>query len=162
MKNISFNNKGFTLIEILLVIAILGIVSALFYAAYFDSTRTWSFNKDRIEIQRAQDLTEQWLDQFMRRVDVDTIDINSSEDEITFELLNGDTVHYYLDNNDNLTVEINSSNTRKMGDVKFNYIEFEHLDDDGVHHLKIKADIYNSDGENYTFSNYFYPRVQSN
>jgi prepilin-type N-terminal cleavage/methylation domain-containing protein len=161
MKKLFFNNQAFTLLEILLVLAILGLVSSLFYAAYFDSTQTWSFNKDRIETQRAQDLTQQWLAQYMRRADVGTIDDSLSE-EITFDLLNGDTVRYYLDNNDNLTVELNSSNVRKMSDVNFNYIYFFHINDNGVHHLRTKADIYNSDGENYTFSNYFYPRVQSN
>jgi prepilin-type N-terminal cleavage/methylation domain-containing protein len=63
MKNISIKSKGFTLIEIIVVIAIMGILTAIIYSS-FDSSRATSRDQKRVsDISAIQLALEQYFQQ---------------------------------------------------------------------------------------------------
>jgi prepilin-type N-terminal cleavage/methylation domain-containing protein len=155
MKKILSDQNGITLLEVILVIVLLTIVSTVIYASYFDGLRVWVFNKDRVEIQRAQDLVYTWLSNNIYTEDITAINIPNDQ-KIVFS--NGDSV--YLEN-DYLYIELNSLAPRKITDLAFEEITFSKIPVSGANYISFDAVIFNRDqSKTYKFNNVFYPRVQ--
>jgi type II secretory pathway pseudopilin PulG len=159
MRKIFYQEEGFTLLEIFLVIFLLAIVSGLFYNSYFDGTRSFAFNKNRIEIQRAQDVTNRWLSRYIRIADVSDINTNGG-DQLYFDTITDpvNSIGYYIDN-DNLYLDING-NKRQICDCKFQDISFNYSSSLNVVEFSATI-IIDENREPYTFSSIFYPRVQN-
>ena len=95
------NDDGFTLIEMLVVIAIFAVIITAVYNAYFSSSRTIIFNKEKLEIQRTQDILNRWVSRYVRQAsEIDTT-VNGElkllyniNDKIVFGL-NNDSFLYY-------------------------------------------------------------------
>jgi len=150
MKKLFFTQKGITLIEIILIIAILGIISTAIYSAYFQGVKVLNFNNERIEVQRAQDLVYSRLAHSIRPLQISDLTIINNN-----ELVINSNTSYYLNGN-NLVID-NGSNIRKISDLEFQEIIFTINDNK----LYLDAKIFNpSKTAVFTFTNVFYPRVQ--
>jgi len=158
---INLNKNGFTLLEIILVIAILFIISGLFYSAYLDGSKTFTFNKNKIELQRAQDITNSWLSKFIRISNFGTLVVNDGN-KLEFDTIldPSSKIEYYL-NNGYLFIDINDVGGRKICDCEFENINF--IKNNDLQVIEFSATIKNDDENRdpYVFSNIFYPRVQN-
>lgn len=160
MKKLFIGDAGITLIEIIIVIAIVGIISTTIYAAYFNSNRVWFFNKERIEVQQAQDIIQSWFANNIRQAKKITIE----EDYLgvtDYDYLKVETtaniIEFYIDNtNQTFVVKYNGGSAKKISDLKFD--SFKISEEDGL--IKVIADIYNSkETEKYKFISAYYPRL---
>jgi prepilin-type N-terminal cleavage/methylation domain-containing protein len=160
MKKLFIGDAGITLIEIIIVIAIVGMVSTAIYAAYFDSTRVWFFNKERIEVQQAQDIIQSWFANNIRQAKKITIveDYLGVTDKDYLKVETTDNViEFYIDNTkQTFVVKYNGGSAKKISDLKFD--SFEIVEETGL--IKIIAEIYNSkETEKYKFISVYYPRL---
>lgn len=153
MKNLIYDQKAFTLIEVIIVIAIIGIISSAIYLSYFDTIRVWAFNQDRIEVQQSQDVINRWLERYTRQAKV--VD-DSVSGQLTIEYPNSNNIVFYLNSDDLFSATINSGNERVISQLKFDSLNF----DFNNNLIEMTAVINNSKETNtYTFNNLYYPRL---
>lgn len=163
MKSILSDNQGFTLIEIIIVTALVGIITSSIYAAYFDSTRVWFFNKERIEVQQTQDLVQSWFANNLRKAKKITLDKDylgiSNKDYIKIETKDN-ILEFYIDSSNNLfTVRTNAGLARNISDLKFD--SFIINKENGL--IKLTADVFNQkETKKYKFNSVYYPRLLNN
>ncbi len=156
------NESAFTLLEIIIAIAIVGLVSGGFYIAYFDSSRAVRFNTQRIELQRNQDVIEEWISRYVKIADLSSASNNikniSNSNAAVFYTIDGDKIEFSLVN-ESLNFSKNDNSYHQICDCTFNSIDFNF--NSTLNFLEFKATISNGDiSDNYTFSSVFYPRVQ--
>lgn len=182
------NEKGFTLIELMVTVVIVAIISVAVYNAYFGSVRAWNYNKSRLEVQRVQDLTERWISRYAKqavfinsnytsnrsdtdgeKLYIEYIDSNGNLQKVAFGQENsGEDFLYFYD------IDIDNVNKRKISDLKFESISFDYykksdviLEDETVPEsdkfydlITVDAKIINKeDNTAYKFSSYFNPRL---
>ncbi|MFW6029779.1 MAG: prepilin-type N-terminal cleavage/methylation domain-containing protein [Halanaerobiales bacterium] len=153
MKKIINEKNAFTLIEVILVIAIIGIISSAIYLSYFETIRVWAFNQDRIEVQQDQDLINRWLERYTRQAR--SVDDSVSE-QLTIEYPNSNTIVFYLNSDNLFSIIINGGKERIISQLKFKSLNFD-FDNDLI---EMKTEINNSKGTNtYQFNNLYYPRL---
>jgi prepilin-type N-terminal cleavage/methylation domain-containing protein len=146
-------DHGFTLIEVLVVIVIFAIIITAVYNAYFTSSETILFNREKLEIQRTQDVLNRWIGRYVRQAnEIDTTVtgelklLYNTSDKIVFGL-NGDSFAYY---------SINDGNNRIISDLKLQNLIFN-IENDV---LKMSATIKSNDSnKTYSFVNVFNPRL---
>jgi len=160
MKKILIEDKGITLIEIIIVIAIVGIVSTAIYAAYFDSTRVWFFNKERIEVQQAQDIIQSWFANYIRQAKKITIaeDYLGVTDNDYLKIETTDNIiEFYIESvNQTFVVKYNGGTAREISNLKID--SFKISEENGS--IKIIAEIYNlKETQKYKFISIYYPRL---
>lgn len=159
--------EGFTLIELMLTIAIVGIITVAVYNAYFGSVRAWNYNKNRLEVQRAQDLTHRWISKYAKQANfinpnyLDNKD-NQDGDKLYLEYLDQDgnlkKVAFGRENSDQdylYFYDLDSGTKRKIGDFKLSSLSFDYSND----LIKMEAEIFNEENSNYKFSSSFNPRL---
>ena len=167
-------NDGFTLVEVLLALAIFGLVLSALFNINVAGFRFLNFNQDRVDIMNDARLITTNLEREIRRSSgVQLLDIagNSSDDLI---LTNGD-----IDGDGNIdhTVFYVDSNILKTGnidgDVSTNSpvglrnITGPYIINDGYFNLTGSGDLVSfyfeleKDNSTYGISNNFYPRVQN-
>lgn len=89
--NIKKSNKGVTLIELVIVIALIGIVLSVIYSLYFFSQSTYSQGENQYELQTEARLAFESLTQDLRFVrEIEIIDNHGSETAEPYE-----TILYY-------------------------------------------------------------------
>jgi len=178
MKFNFFKSDAFTLLEIFLVIFIVGIISTLFYSAYFDSSRAVNFNKTKIEFQREEDIISNWFKRYLLLLDfsepITVYTVNTIIDPETGDTNNLEEISFYTFNNSddkifytpktnngkyNLYLEIpNRSVNKKIND--FEILKLDFVDNGG--YIKINIKLKNDDSNDYySFSSIVYPRVQN-
>ena len=159
--------KGFTLIEVMVILAIVAIIAVAVYNAYFSSVKAWKYNKSRLEVQRVQDLTDRWISKYARQA-------TSVKTDYTNTDLTNDQNILYLEYNDSGTTkevafgrgsdkddylyfyDITNNSQRKISDLKFTDPVFSY--NNGL--IKIKAGIINQeDNTIYQFNSYFNQRL---
>ncbi|SHM24157.1 prepilin-type N-terminal cleavage/methylation domain-containing protein [Halanaerobium congolense] len=160
MKKILIEDKGITLIEIIIVIAIVGIVSTAIYAAYFDSTRVWFFNKERIEVQQAQDIIQSWFANNIRQAKKITIaeDYLGVTDNDYLKIETTDNIiEFYIESvNQTFVVKYNGGTAREISNLKID--SFKISEENGS--IKIITEIYNlKETQKYKFISIYYPRL---
>ena len=134
MKKLFIGDAGITLIEIIIVIAIVGMVSTAIYAAYFDSTRVWFFNKERIEVQQAKDIIQSWFANNIRQAKKITIVEDylgiADKDYLKVEYA-ANIIEFYIDNtNQTFVVKYNGGTAREISNLKidsFKTVSYTHL-----------------------------------
>jgi len=166
---IKFNNEdAFTLIEIMITIAIVTVIATAVYNAYFGSLRAWNFNKDRLEVQRVQDLTDRWISKYAKQA----VFINANySDNKTLE--DGNKLYLeYKDKNENLNhiafgresanndylyfYNLDSGTKKRISDLKFTELSFNYNND----LITVNAEILNNKENNtYKFSSFFNTRL---
>jgi prepilin-type N-terminal cleavage/methylation domain-containing protein len=160
MKKLFIKDEGITLIEVIIVIAIVGMVSTAIYAAYFNSNRVWVFNKERIEVQQAKDIIQSWFANNIRQAKKITIVEDylgiADKDYLKVEYA-ANIIEFYIDNtNQTFVVKYNGGSAKEISDLKFD--SFEIVEETGL--IKIIAEIYNSkETEKYKFISAYYPRL---
>ncbi|CCU79388.1 hypothetical protein HSACCH_01295 [Halanaerobium saccharolyticum subsp. saccharolyticum DSM 6643] len=159
--------KGFTLIEVMITVAIVAVIAAAVYNAYFSSLQAWNYNKSRMEVQRVQDLTHRWISQYARKATAVNPNYNNSS-------LTSDQDILYLEYNDAGTTkavafgrgsntddylyfyDLTNSKQRKITDLKFTDPNFSFSN--GL--IQITANIINQETtNNYQFNSYFNTRL---
>jgi prepilin-type N-terminal cleavage/methylation domain-containing protein len=155
------SEKGFTLIEVMITIAIVALIAAAVYNAYFSSLEAWNYNKARLEVQRVQDLTHRWISRYARQADyinpsysgnklyIEYIDQTGTRQKIAFGRENTTEDYLYLYN-------INDNTNRKITDLKFTELSFDYREN----LIIVNAEIKNSnDNSNYKFTSFINPRL---
>jgi len=146
-------NDGFTLIEVLVVIIIFAVIIIAAYNAYFSSSETILFNREKLEIQRTQDILNRWIGRYVRQAnEIDTTVtgelklLYNTTNKIVFGL-NNDSFAYY---------SINDGNNRIISNLKLENINFKIENN----FLKLIATIKSNDSnKTYSFENIFNPRL---
>jgi len=161
------SEKGFTLIEVMITVAIVAVIAAAVYNAYFASLQAWNYNKSRLEVQRVQDLTHKWISQYARKATA--VDPNYNNSSLT-----ADQDLLYLEYNDAGTIkavafgrgsnqndylyfyDITNNSQKKITDLKFTDPVFSYTN--GL--IQINAAIINQENQTtYKFNSYFNPRL---
>lgn len=161
------NEKGFTLIEVMITVAIVAVIAAAVYNAYFGSVQAWEYNKSRLEVQRVQDLTHRWISQYARKATFVNPSYNNSsltadQDLLYLEYDDAGTtkkVAFGRGSNQNdylYFYDITNDTQRKITDLKFTDPQFSY--NNGL--ITIKAEIINQeDNTRYQFNSYFNTRL---
>lgn len=168
--------KGFTLIEVMITVAIVSIIAVAVYNAYFGSLKAWNYNKNRLEVQRVQDLTHRWISQYARKAKYinpnytttsftaadNLLYLEYEEDGNTKEVAfglgsnNEDYLYFY---------DITGDSKRKISNLKFDFMNFDYYKkseaaagENFYDLIKMDAGIMYADNELYQYSSYFNPR----
>ncbi|SDB98750.1 PilW family protein [Halanaerobium congolense] len=147
------DEQGITLIEVILVIALISIISSAIYMTYTDSIKVWFFNKERVEIQQNHDIVQKWLERYVRQAK--TVDY-SVDKQLTIEFNESDEILFFL-NNGFFSAKINSEPVKQISNLKFQDIYFNPTTDNLV---EVTSEIENKKGtKTYNFKSIYYPRL---
>lgn len=170
------SEKGFTLIEVMIIIAIVAVIAAAVYNAYFGSLEVWNFNKSRLEVQRTQDLTYSWISRYARqatKIDPDYNNSTLTDDQDILYLEydeNGITKRVAFGRSKNQTdylyfFNINTGDKKKISDLKFKTLDFYYFEKDAPEGrfnnlIEVEAEFLNQNEDaTYHFSSRFDPRL---
>lgn len=95
---------GFTLLELMLVVAILGIIASMGSVLLIQTSRFYRQNQARLDIQRDARTVFNLLAKNLRQAQASTITIDNAPSQppysrITFTKMSGDIITYYQENN---------------------------------------------------------------
>ncbi|MBN1384648.1 MAG: prepilin-type N-terminal cleavage/methylation domain-containing protein [Elusimicrobia bacterium] len=98
------NFKGFTLTELLMVVAIIGIIVGLGPHLLLSINRVFFLNRANIEVQRDTRNTMSLINRTLRQASANSIVIDQIAGQppysrITFQKIQGNTLRFYQDNN---------------------------------------------------------------
>lgn len=123
MKTIKYNNKGVTLIELLIVLAIMGIVFQVIYSIFFIGNKSFNTSKNKGFAQQDVRIASTYIINEIRtakEISTDPIDILEGK-YYAFTLKNGKLCKETFNNDDSSEQILSlSSNLSKL---EFNYIE---------------------------------------
>lgn len=147
------NEEGITLVELMVAIAIIGVVIAALYMSYFTAIRVFGFNQETVEFHRDQRLISESIGKHIRSAD--EIEIIAGNKLIIKYEKNGtpNTISFF--NKNNYFYIDNDSKERKTSQLKLGSLNFE--ENDGIIYTKITL-VNNND--TYTFIERFQPRIK--
>lgn len=157
------NESGITLIELMVAIAIIGVVISALYLSYFSSVGVFSFNRAQTEFHRDQRLISENIAKKVRSAESINDNFNpgslpiaglllkNDDDEKIFFGINSNN-YFYVDNDPAAAggERVISQNKISVDSNIFNYT-------DGV--LEMKITLINNDGKEYTFIESYNPRL---
>ena len=143
------NNKGFTLIEVLVSIAIIGLVITALYNMNIAGFNFLAYNQDRVELQREARLISTNLETQIRKSSGIDNDM-SDQDNLYFD--NGD--RFYVQNN---ILKFNDSSSGTTRNITTDVISSHSFSYDGE--SVIFDFVLNLDNSSYEIHNRFYPRA---
>ena len=143
------NNKGFTLIEVLVSILIIGIVIMALYNMNIAGFNFLAYNQDRVELQDQARLISTNLERQIRKSS--GID-NSSSDQNNIYFENGD--RFLVENKVLKFYDDSSGTTRNITTDVISSYSFSYPDNSVVFEF-----ILNLDNSSYQIYNRFYPRA---
>ncbi|WP_290764467.1 PilW family protein [Halanaerobium sp.] len=152
------NEQGVTLVELMVAIAIIGVVIAAIYMSYFTAVRVFGFNQDKVEFHREHRLIIETIGKYIRSAN--EININSTELLIKYDsstkkvklYKDENTNYFYIDNNPD-----DSGGERKVTQLSLSDLNFSKVDE----LISIKITLNNDNGDNYTFEEKFHPRIKT-
>lgn len=168
-----FNSeKGFTLLEVLLVMAIITLMSTVLYAVFINSSNVFDFNTDKISVQQDHRTIVQRMAPYIRMANNITINdtYGSSEDKVRFEFstINDNPSYngigfgikeggefYYRKCRETSPGNFEWGNRMTFINSKVN--SFEVNLDEGM--LTIIMELEEKGGKKYVFVEEFYPRI---
>lgn len=165
--------RAFTLIEIMVVIAITGIIIAAIYNTYFSGWQVWSFNQDRVIFQQVQRVIVARISPFIREATyIDTAPPDSDRLRIFFSKKSPtsdpaddyDGLGYGLNDNKQFYYRKHHPTTGwgsriSMISLKATSLSFA-KSPDNENELIMNMTLVSEDGEReYAFSESFYPRL---
>ncbi|MGD9015047.1 MAG: prepilin-type N-terminal cleavage/methylation domain-containing protein [Candidatus Omnitrophota bacterium] len=89
--------KGFTLIEVLVVVAILSIVIAAIYVVLNIANVTYNLDLGILDLQQNARIAMDWMIKELRESAPGDVSIGAGNDDITFDTPNESNIRYYLD-----------------------------------------------------------------
>jgi prepilin-type N-terminal cleavage/methylation domain-containing protein len=101
IEDINYQMKGFTLIEILVVIAILSITIAAIYGVLNIVSMTYNVDLGILDLQQNARQAMDWMVKELRESSPSDITIGAGGDDITFDTPNETNIRYYLDASEN-------------------------------------------------------------
>lgn len=157
MMKIIKRNEGLTLIEIIITLVIFAVIITAVYNVYFSSSRTFVYNKEKLEFQRTEDLLNKWVSRYVRQAnEIDTsipkelsvkYNTNDTTDEIKFGL-----------SSENIFIVDTGSGIRTLSEQKLTDLTFQIVN--GT--IEMKGTIISNDSDKtYSFVNVFSPRLPS-
>ncbi len=153
--------EGFTLFEIFIAIAIIGVILSAMLTFYFSSQDVFSFSQERINFQRAQRLIVARISRYIRKATY--IDDNpSGNDEVRIGYINEgneDGIAFGLDDNGYFYYRKRISGSwgsiEKIFDMKAKDLSFSFSNNI----LTISLTLLKENGDkDYSFANKFFPR----
>ena len=142
-------NEGFTLIEIMVSIAIVGLILSALFNINVAGFRFLDYNRDRVGLQNQARLISTNFERQIRKASSITINTDMT--------LNGDTT-FFVQNN---TLKVNDSagNVSTITDPVVNEYDFRWVDEDkGSVYFYFKLV---KDKSTYEITNVFYPRAKN-
>ena len=141
-------NDGFTLVELLISIAIIGLIITALFNINIAGFKFLAFNRDRVELQQQARLISTNLERQIRKANSITVNGNVT--------LNGNII-FYVQNN-RLILDDNG-NVTNITDPVVNDHEFSWVDEDkGVVYFYFELE---QDKSSYEITNVFYPRAKN-
>ena len=141
-------NDGFTLVELLISIAIIGLIITALFNINIAGFKFLAFNRDRVELQQQARLISTNLERQIRKANSITVNGNVT--------LNGNII-FYVQNN-RLILDDNG-NVTNITDPIINDYEFSWVDEDkGVVYFYFEL---KQDKSSYEITNVFYPRAKN-
>ncbi len=154
-------NHGFTLIEVVIAVAIIGVILSAIFSFYFSGWDVFDFSREKIKFQRDHRLIELWISRYARKA-VEINDnpagddevrllypVDGNEDGIGFGL-NSDGYFYY-----HKRVSGTWENKKQISDLKGKNLSF--LFSDNL--LTVNMTLLNKNGDKeYSFSSKYFPR----
>jgi len=146
-------DKGFSLIEIMLAIALMFILLGAVYLSYFGVNNVFQFNSKKVEFHRSQRLITENIESYVRSAE----NINKAdEDTVEMETTKGD-ITIGVDGNNYFYIEkVSTGNKRTLSDYKISEHNFSQKDGS----LAVKLTVL-VQGSEYSFEEYFYPRISN-
>ena len=145
------NNRGITLIEVLVSIVIIGLVITALYNMNIAGFNFLAYNQDRVELQDQARLISSNLERQIRKAN--GIDIDSS-DQNNLYLESGD--RFYVENDIFKFTNASSGNTRNITSDVVSTHSFSYDDDSVIFEFNLKLD-----KSSYEIHNRFYPRAKN-
>src|SRR6056297_2368889 len=75
------NEKAFTLLEIIIAIAIISVITNAIFSFYFNGWDLFDFSNERVKFQRDHRLIESWVSRYVRKA-IQINDNPAGEDEL--------------------------------------------------------------------------------
>ncbi|TDS31730.1 PilW family protein [Halanaerobium congolense] len=147
------NEEGITLVELMVAIAIIGVVIAALYMSYFTAIRVFGFNQKTVEFHRDQRLISESLGKYIRSAD-EIILTNGNELLIKYTK-DGTTNTIKFFNKNNYFYIDNDSVERKISQLELKSLSFNEVD--GIINTEITL-LNNND--KYNFVEQFQPRIK--
>jgi prepilin-type N-terminal cleavage/methylation domain-containing protein len=145
--------QGMTLIEVIIVIALISIISSAIYMTYTDSIKIWFFNKERVEVQQNHDIVQRWLERYIRQAKAVDYSVNK---QLKIEFNESDEILFLL-SNEYFSAKINSDPVKQISNLKFENIDFAPTADNLV---EVTSQIKNKkETKTYDFKSVYYPRL---
>jgi prepilin-type N-terminal cleavage/methylation domain-containing protein len=153
------DEQGVTLVELIVAIAIIGVVIAALYLSYFTGVRVFGFNQERVEFHRDQRLISESIGKYIRQAD--EIYISNDNKELLIKYNNSNEEIKFYKNNNYLYVDndpYTSGGERKISQLIIDNDDI--FNDNGNKEIDIKIKLLNDDNNRYTFKEKFSPRIK--
>ena len=98
-----FNNRGMTLVETMITVAIIGIVASVMWGVFMQGFRMWRLHSAQTEVQRDARRILDLMGRNLRQARAASVSIsrNAATDppfsQISFQKINGNSISYYQD-----------------------------------------------------------------
>jgi len=156
------NEDGITLVELMVAIAVVGIIIAALYLAYFTAVRVFGFNQERVEFHRDQRLISESIGKYIRSAK--EIEISSDALQITYGPSSNQKVKFYKNNNNNYFYIDTDPEDSTVGERKISQLTIDNnniFSDKDDELVIINITLSNTEGETYDFEEKFNPRIEN-
>ena len=155
------NEEGITLVELMVAIAVVGIIIAALYLAYFTAVRVFGFNQERVEFHRDQRLISESIGKYIRSAK--EIEISSDVLQIIYGPTSNKKVKFYKNNDNYFYIDTDPDDStvgeRKISQLTINNDDIFSDKDDKL--VIINITLSNNNGEIYDFEEKFNPRIEN-
>lgn len=159
------NELGITLMEIMIAIALIGVLFTAIYMTYFSVSNVFSFNNRQVVFHRDQRLIKETIDSYVRSAEIINIDngINSNngiditESYINIITTNGTSIAFGSNEDNKFIYDLDPENLGGEKILTNNRVESLIFSESGGV-LNIQMTL-SDDKSDYTFEEKFHPRI---
>ena len=157
------NNRenAFTILELIIAIALIGIIITAIFSFYFNGKDVFSFSREKIRYQRDQRLIEKWVASYTRKaIEIDDNPIGDDEIRILYDAEgNEDGIGFGIDSDGyfyyHKRIGGSWGTNKKITTLTGKNLSFSYMNN----MLTINFTLINKDGDKeYSFSSKYYPR----